>query len=176
MRWYKELDIDNLHACIRRLRWRGSRLDVAAGLMSSLIVAHPFPNANHRTSLFLARLYLESVGSRWPVYNLQGRGAERFFRDTHPFFKDSKYLLQLIRHRELVRVAHAAGYSHLRIGPGSEVAIQPRDFASSAAELRARHQARCAKLLRDLAGNEGRTFLEEPNRRTLREFVAWYRG
>src|SRR5207248_4698004 len=95
-RWYKALDVESLHACIQRYRWSGTRLQIAASMLSTTILIHPFPNANHRTSLSLARYYLASEGITWPKYTLRGEGAKRFFRNTHGFFRESKYLLQLL--------------------------------------------------------------------------------
>lgn len=175
VRWYKRLDVANLHACVQRYAWKGTRLQVAAGILSSTVVAHPFPNANHRTSLFLARLYLQSVGVKWPHYNLDGRGAKRFHRDTHAYFKDSKYYLQLLRHKDLARVALEEGYTHLAIGPATVAEIRPGDLVLSADELRRKHLERSAKLIRDLAG-AAEADLEEENTRRLREWVAWYKG
>lgn len=110
-RWYKDLDVGALHKCIQRYSWGGTHVEVASGILSSTIIAHPFPNANHRTSIALNRLYLEAVGITWPRYDLRGNGAARFFKDTHGFFRDSKYLLQLLRHKAMVRVAHEEGYT-----------------------------------------------------------------
>lgn len=175
-RWYKALDVESLHACIRRYRWHGSRLEVAAHILSSTVVAHPFPNANHRTSLYLARLYLESAGVEWPHYSLRGRGAARFHRDTQGFILDSKYLLQLLRHRDMVRVAWEEGYTRLGIGPSAEVPIRPVDLELTPAEVRERHQGRAQRLIEDLADARSRAPLAEPNTRRLRDWVAWYQA
>lgn len=175
VRWYKNLDVDALRACFQGIPWN-TRLDVASSMLSRLIVVHPFPNANHRTSLFLTRSYLESEGIRWPHYNLQGRGAARFHRDTHSFFKDSKYYLQLIRHRDLVRIAHEEGFTALHLGPASDVAIDPADLRLTPQDLRKKHLARATKLVRDLAGPHGEGELDQPTTRRLRQWVAWYQG
>jgi hypothetical protein len=176
IRWYKGLDVESLHACVQRFDWSGTKLDTASGILSTTILAHPFPNANHRTSLSLTRLYLSSVDVDWPHYTLRGRGAQRLHRDTHGFFRESKYLLQILRHPQMVRTALEEGYTHLGIGPETEASIRPEDFILSAAEVRALHRDVCRNLLHDLASASAKTELSKPNPRRLREWVAWVQG
>jgi prophage maintenance system killer protein len=82
VRWYKDLDVPQLHNKIQGFEAIGQTIhERSAGLVSSLIVSHPFPNANHRTSLDLARYYIASHGIIWP-YELRGRGRGRLHRET----------------------------------------------------------------------------------------------
>lgn len=173
-RWYKRLDIEALHGCVRGYAWTGSRLDVAAGILSSTILAHPFPNANHRTSVALARMYLAAAGVPWPAYEIRGRGADRFFRETHGFYRESKYLLQLLRHRHLVRVAHEEGYTDLHIGVDTDAPIRPRDLDLDGVGIRRRHRQISREVLAALAGPEGRRGIEEQNSLGLEAWVRWY--
>lgn len=175
LRWYKPLEEDKLHALMTLYDLRGSRLDVAARLMSDTILAHPFPNANHRSSISLARTWLESEGVDWPPYSPRGRGIGRLIRETEPHILRSKYLLQLRRRLPLVRVAHEEGYRLLQVKAEAAVPIAADDLALGEAEVRDRHRRVCAHLLESLAGPA----LDEmrlPATRGLREMVAWYYG
>ncbi|MBI4393334.1 MAG: hypothetical protein HY556_06005 [Euryarchaeota archaeon] len=174
-RWYKSLDVAALHSCIQRYKWNGPRLDVATDILSSTILTHPFPNANHRTALELARLYLASEGVPWPGFDLRGRGARRLFRQTHTFFRESKYLLQLVRHQNMVRLAFEEGWTRLGIGESSEAVIRDVDLTKTAQELRAAHQELCSMTIMSLAGEKSKTGLAEPGKRRPREWVAWFR-
>lgn len=113
---------------------------------------------------------------RWPRYTLRGQGAARFHRDTQGFILDSKHLLQLLRHRDMVRVAWEEGYTHLGISPTAKAPIRPADLQLTAAQVRERHQRRAEKLIEDLSDAGALAALAEPNTRRLRDWVAWYQA
>lgn len=171
VRWYKNLDISALKRSLQGIDWNGSHVDVSSRIVSDLILAHPFPNANHRTAIFLARKYLSSAGIDWPRYSLRGRGIDRFHRDTKAFFIESKYLLQIHRHAALVRAALDAGYDTLRIGPGADAKIRREDLALRRNDLRDRHRAAARRMFMSLAKPEQEPVLEATRTKTLREWV-----
>jgi hypothetical protein len=144
-------------------------------MLSKTILAHPFPNTNHRTSLALVRTYLECAGVPWPRYSLRGQGANRFHRDTHGFFRSSKYWLQLVRRPEMVRTAFEIGYSRLGIGPNTEAQIHAADLALTPDQVRDRHLAVCRQLVKDLASKEARDLLAAPNSHRLKRWVEWFK-
>ncbi|WP_236995935.1 hypothetical protein [Natronorubrum daqingense] len=45
---YKQIEVGRIPAALDHVDWSGSVVDVAGQLMSSLILAHPLLNANHR--------------------------------------------------------------------------------------------------------------------------------
>ena len=150
VRWYKDLDVQTLHSKIQGFETLGNTNgERAAALLSSLIVAHPFPNANHRTSLDLVRYYFASLGIQWP-YELRGAGRDRFHRDTKKFFVESKYLLQLIRHKMLLRRAHGHGYRVLEIGPNATRDLVEADLTLRDNEVTKRHRSLCLKTIQGL--------------------------
>lgn len=173
--WYKDLEVNRLRKCLLSISWNGSHLDVASGMISDLITTHPFPNANHRTSLALGRLYLRSVDIKWPSYSLRGRGAGRFYRDTHDYYRDSKYLLRLLRSSEPLRIAYEEGFTHVRVGPETVAEIREADLGRTPEAIRTRHRRRTAMLIERLAGPRASDKLAEDNTRKLREWVDWYR-
>ncbi len=163
-RWYKGLDVDGLTAAIKAYSWTGSVLDVAAQILSTTVVRHPFPNANHRTSQLLTRLYLESVGIRWPPYELRGRGMHRLYDDSRPFVRDSKYLLQLVRHAPMIRVAYNHGYRSLHLGEDLDVEIRESDLEKMPREIQTDHLDRCRRHIQKLARDVDKAGLERTNR------------
>lgn len=170
-RWYKKLDVPLLHRKIQSFDWSGTHLDVASGIITELILAHPFPNANHRSSIHFVRNYLLVCGIKWPHYNLQGRGHHRLHRETKEFFIRSKYLLQLHRHAPMIQLAYELGYRKLRVGDDAEATIGDGDWKLSPNEVRGRHRAAARKMLLDLADDEGRRKLLEPRSKTLRQWM-----
>lgn len=175
VRWYKDLDVDVLRRTLQRIDWTGSHLDVATRIVSDLILAHPFPNANHRTSIFLARKYLASVEINWPSYSLRGRGNQRLHRETKSFFIGSKYLLQLYRHLPLVRAAVEAGYRALLIGSGAEAGISAADLDLRRPQIQLRHRAATRQMLISQASAAQEPLLLAPRTKALRDWVRHVR-
>ncbi len=175
-RWYKKLDVPLLHRKIQSLDWSGSHADVASRIVSDLILAHPFPNANHRSSIHFTRNYLLACGIRWPHYDLRGRGHQRLHRDTKLFFVTSKYLLQLHRHARMVQIAYEVGYRKLRVGDDAEAEIRAGDWDLGPGQLRNLHRAAARRMLMELADDAGRTMLDAPRSKTLRQWVETVRA
>lgn len=175
-RWYKKLEVALLHRKIQSFEWSGTHLDVASGIITDLILAHPFPNANHRSSIHFARNYLIVCGIKWPHYNLQGHGHQRLHRETKEFFIRSKYLLQLHRHHTMVQLAYELGFRKFRVGDDAEATITDGDWNLNPHEIRDRHQAAARKMLLDLADDEGCQKLRLPRSKTLRQWMETARS
>jgi len=58
---YKQIELERIPDALARVDWTGTAIDVAGQLMSTLILKHALPNANHRTSISMAQWYLESI-------------------------------------------------------------------------------------------------------------------
>jgi len=58
---YKQIELERIPDALARVDWTGTAVDVAGQLMSTLILKHALPNANHRTSISMAQWYLESI-------------------------------------------------------------------------------------------------------------------
>lgn len=58
---YKQIELERIPDAIARVDWNGTAVDVAGQLMSTLILKHALPNANHRTAIGMAQWYLESI-------------------------------------------------------------------------------------------------------------------
>ena len=78
--------------------------------------------------------------------------------------------------RDSVRVALQEGYTELHIGPNTAAEIRSGDLALSSEEIRRKHRERAVSLIRHLAGAKGLAELEKENTKTLRDWVAWWKG
>jgi hypothetical protein len=58
---YKQIELEQIPNALAHVDWNRTAVDVAGQLMSTLILKHPLPNANHRTSISMAQWYLESI-------------------------------------------------------------------------------------------------------------------
>ena len=173
VRWYKGLDVATLHRCVTSFNWGGTLLEVTADILSSIIVAHPFPNANHRTAISLVRLYLGSQEIPWPSFELRGRGIKRFVALSTPFIVRSKYLLQTLRHRRMILLAVEEGFTHLSIAE-EQVEIDIAGLRMKDSSIRRRHLALSKQFVDTLANEDGQRALRKPSRSRLREWVLWY--
>ena len=58
---YKQIEVERIPDALARVEWSGTAVDIAGQLMSTLILNHALPNANHRTAISMAQWYLESI-------------------------------------------------------------------------------------------------------------------
>jgi len=58
---YKQIELEEIPAALGEINWDLAAVDVAGQLMSTLILKHALPNANHRTAISMAQWYLESI-------------------------------------------------------------------------------------------------------------------
>lgn len=174
--WYKPLNVHDLKATIEAWSWEGTIQDVAAGILADTIRAHPFPNGNHRTALFLAREYLDAVDVTWPSYSLRGRGIHRFYNGVEPFVHESKYLLQVLRRRPMLTLAHEEGYTELQVIEEGRHPLKEADLTATHDQLEDKHERAAARLLSDLAADEDEDKLSEDNSIGLADWVGHCRS
>ena len=95
IQWYKPLEEDSIADAIEQIQWKESAVNVGGQIVSSLILAHGLPNANHRTAVSFLELYLESIEPlrTVPQTNVGDSWAEWVNR----FIRESKRLTTLRR-------------------------------------------------------------------------------
>mgnify|MGYP006285521845 CR=1 FL=1 len=64
---YKELQIDKVPDTLDRVSWNDSVAVAGGELLSSLLVTHALPNANHRTSLAMMSLYFQAISKSFEM-------------------------------------------------------------------------------------------------------------
>jgi prophage maintenance system killer protein len=93
---YKQIELERIPDAIARVDWTGTAVDVAGQLLSTLILGHALPNANHRTSISMAQWYLESIetGFSFPDFATE---ADDWKTWVNKYITESKRLLTVRR-------------------------------------------------------------------------------
>lgn len=93
---YKQIELDRIPDAIDRVNWNQPAVDVAGQLMSTLILKHALPNANHRTSISMAQWYLESIetGFSFPEFATE---AYEWKEWVNEYIVESKRILTVRR-------------------------------------------------------------------------------
>ncbi|ADD07673.1 uncharacterized protein Nmag_4158 (plasmid) [Natrialba magadii ATCC 43099] len=93
---YKQIDVGRIPTALEHVDWSRPVVEVAGQLLSSLILAHSLPNANHRTSIAFAEWYLESAESSFSLPKLATESYD-WQEWVDPYIVDSKRLLTVRR-------------------------------------------------------------------------------
>jgi len=93
---YKQIELEKIPHAIERIDWSCTAVDVAGQLMSTLILKHALPNANHRTSISMAQWYLESIetGFSFPDFVTEEHDWKKWINE---YIIESKRLLTVRR-------------------------------------------------------------------------------
>lgn len=124
---YKQIEVDRIPTALDHVDWSGSVVDVAGQLLSSLILAHPLPNANHRTSIAFAEWYIESADSSFSLPEL---ATETYDWQTwvDPYIVDSKRLLTVRRNTMPFRLLSQWGCDVVLRKGGIEIDLSEYDL------------------------------------------------
>ncbi len=143
--------------------------------MSSLILTHALPNANHRTAIAYLRTYLQSV-TEAPEAEFEYAG--NYEGDWHEWARnhvyESKRLLTLRRKADLLHYAKKAGVETIQRRSGIEIELSAYDFENG--DIRAvaeeGHRDRCIQFVIELLERSGHTELKERRDDGKEAFVA----
>jgi len=93
---YKQIELEQIPDALERVDWNRTAVDVAGQLMSTLILKHALPNANHRTSISMAQWYLESIetGFSFPEFATTEHEWKEWVNE---YIADSKRILTVRR-------------------------------------------------------------------------------
>lgn len=172
--WYKELELDRFRGAISNLTWNDTIENVAAGLLSRSILAHPFPNGNHRTAMVLASTFLRSQGINWPAISIFAPSAgDWVYGRSYAFFLESKLILQLRQRRPLFRIAHEHGFTRFHLGEDRNVRLQPGQISTSDKDLALMHLECARALIQRLASRESRRMLRMPAVDALNQWLGF---
>jgi len=105
---YKQIELDTIPDALEHVEWDNAAVDVAAQLMSALVLKHAMPNANHRTAISLSGWYLESAESGFSLPTLATEEYDwRGWVDE--YIRDSKRLLTVRRNTTAFRLIEDFG-------------------------------------------------------------------
>ncbi len=129
--------------------------DVVADIVSTLLRAHPFPNANHRTMLSVAKGILEANGFSFPWYEGKRPKWERYYvSDCSHFFWRSKYWLKIRYMRSELRVRLKNGKRFLYFQGGGKLLVKEADLNLSNEQLATNHRQVTATWLELMLGDQ----------------------
>lgn len=172
--WYKELELDRFRGAIVNLDWDASIELVAAGLLSKSILAHPFPNGNHRTAMVLASTFMQSQGIRWPAVSIFApRARDWMYGRAYSFFMESKFILQLRQRRPLFRVAHEHGFTRFHLGEDRNIRLTAGQISASDKDLAQAHLESARSLIQRLTQRDLRRKLRSPAEDAVNRWLAY---
>ncbi len=129
--------------------------DVVADVVSTLLRAHPFPNANHRTMLSVAKGIFEANGFSFPWYEGKRPQWERYFvGDCSRFFWRSKYWLKIRYMRPELRVRLNNGKRFLYFQRGGKLLLKEADLNLSNEQVATKHRQVTAAWLEQMLGDQ----------------------
>ncbi|ELY41584.1 hypothetical protein [Natronorubrum sulfidifaciens] len=173
---YKQIDVGRIPAALEHVDWSRSVVKVAGQLMSSLILAHPLPNANHRTSIAFAEWYLESVE---PAFSLPKLATESYdwqeWVDT--YIADSKRLLTVRRNITPFRLLDEWGCKIVLRKGGIEIELSEYDLELPQSEALStyatRHTQHCTEFMIESVTRAGASHLRFENGIDKQEFLEY---
>lgn len=109
---YKESEIEEIPRVLDRVDWSGTATRVAGEIASQLIMKHPFPNANHRTAISIAQVYLQQIDTSFsmPETVTDDYGWKDWVNE---YIMKSKTLLTVRKHNDLLSHAQEFGVTEL---------------------------------------------------------------
>lgn len=122
----KQYDLQKVAQVFSRVQWKQSVGDVAAELLSRLILAHPLPNTNHRTSVAVACSYIATHEPRFePPNELAGEPLPEWAVE---YFADSKRLVTVRRNARLFGWLAERGITVLQRKNGIDIELAEYDL------------------------------------------------
>jgi prophage maintenance system killer protein len=110
---YKQIELEKVPDAISHVDWNQTIVAVAGQMMSSLILKHALPNANHRTSISLAEWYLESTNTGFSLPELATEDyAWKHWVDD--YITESKRLLTVRRNTTAFSLLHNWGCTTIK--------------------------------------------------------------
>jgi len=129
--------------------------DIAADVVSILLRAHPFPNANHRTMLLVAKGIFEANGFSFPWYEGKKPNWERYYvSDCSHFFWRSKYWLKIRYMRSELRARLKKGKRFMYFQGGGKLVVKEADLDLSDKQVATRHREVTAAWLEQMLGDQ----------------------
>lgn len=174
LNYYKEAKPALIAEALDEVEWRDAIPTVGGDLMSSLILKHALPNANHRTAVAYVRTYLESVADGRDV---RFRHAGTYDGEWHDWAREhvfeSKRLLMLRRKPDVLDYAKRFGTETVRRKSGVDLDLMAQDFGTGDIRSIAErgHRNRCVQFVREILERSDLTELLDREDDGRRAFV-----
>jgi prophage maintenance system killer protein len=173
---YKQIELGRIPDAIERIDWNGTAVDVAGQLMSTLILKHPLPNANHRTSISMAQWYLESLetGFSFPEFATEEYDWKSWVNE---YITESKRLLTVRRNTTAFSLLAEWGCDTVVRKNGTEIVLAEYDLDLSRSQAYEyygnKHTELCTKFLIESVTRAGHDELVSTEGTRKAEFVSF---
>lgn len=124
---YKQIELEEVPDAIGRVDWDANVVDVAGQLCSTLVLKHPLPNANHRTSIAMAEWYIESADPSFSFPELATADYD-WQSWVDPYIVESKRLLTVRRNVRSFRLLQGWGCETILRKGGIEITLAEYDL------------------------------------------------
>ncbi|QSX01003.1 hypothetical protein [Haloterrigena alkaliphila] len=180
VRAYKDISAEDIAPALNQVDWEGTATEVAGRLASNLILKHPLPNANHRTSIGMAQLYLRRVDPDFsmPDTAIQVDGAAEYdwMEWVNDYINRSKRLVTVRRKGDRFKYLENFGCDVLERKHEIEIRLDNYELDMQPSE-RWRHYAKKHEELwieftEDAVRRTGKTALLEADALSKHEFAA----
>jgi len=176
LRIYKQIEVEKIPDALEEVEWTGSAVAVAAQLLSTLVLKHTLPNANHRTSIGLAEWYLESAESGFSLPSLAtDEYSWKSWVDT--YITESKRVLTVRRNVTAFSLLQEWGCEVVKRKGGIEIPL--REYALDMPQSEAyqyyaeRHTDLCEEFVRESVERAGHDELLRMGGPTKSEFAVY---
>jgi prophage maintenance system killer protein len=173
---YKQIELEQIPDALAHVDWNRTAVDVAGQLMSTLILKHPLPNANHRTSISMAQWYLESIetGFSFPEYATTEYEWKEWVNE---YITDSKRILTVRRNTRAFSLLAEWGCDVVKRKNGIDIQLSAYELDLARSEAYEyygdMHTELCTEFLTESVTRAGHDELLSTNGIGKAEFVSY---
>lgn len=125
---YKEIAVEDIESALNQVDWNGTAIEVAGRLASNLILKHALPNANHRTAIGMAQLYLRRINADFSMPDtakqLDGEDEYDWMGWVNEYIEQSKCIITVRRKEDIFRRLREYGCDVLIRKHGVEINLE----------------------------------------------------
>lgn len=159
---YKEIDLTKVPEILEHPDWGAASVPVVAGqLLSRFVLAHPMPNANHRTAIGLVEWYLQTNEVSVTVPDTGEEGE--WYDWAEPYVHESKRLLTIRRKAHVFRYAREFGVDVVRRRNGVDIDLHgyALDVDDPFEHFAASHESESIAFVKTILDEAGAAELED---------------
>lgn len=125
---YKQIEINKIPDALNHVTWDESVTRTGGELLSSLILRHALPNANHRTSLAMVSLYFQAISAS---FDMPTTTTEKYDWDgwVNEYIERSKRLLTVRRNVPRFNYLADAGCTVVERKDGLRIHLKEYDLS-----------------------------------------------
>lgn len=165
LRAYKGLEPSSIVQAIDQVQWEGSVAEVGGRLMPNLILRHPFPNANHRTSLTMLERYVAANEQAFDLPKMHTPEYE-WKKWADNYIRQSKRILTVRRNAPRLHYLAEFGCDTIVRKGGIEIDLTewelPTDINRAHTQYAKTHEELCEEFAEEILRRQTEVGSEEP--------------